>query len=81
MTDAAKKLMDEAMELPVEERKRIGAALLDSVDDEAIRELVLRRVGDLEHSDVAAADAMAVYHRLRDVGECCFILRFDLDSN
>ena len=33
MTDAAKKLMEEALALPAEDRKRLGTALLDSVTD------------------------------------------------
>ncbi len=64
MTDAAKKLMEEALALPAEERKRMGTALLDSVDDEALRELVLRRAGEIERGEVVPGDAMDVYHRL-----------------
>ncbi len=58
--------MEEALALPREERKRMGTALLDSVDDEAVRELVLRRVGELERGDAVAGDAMDVYRRLVD---------------
>lgn len=65
MTDAANKLMEEALALPVEDRKRMGAALLDSVDDDALRETVLRRIGEIERGEAEVHDAMDVYHRLR----------------
>ena len=64
MTDAAKKLMEEVLALPAEDRKRIGAALLDSVDDEALRETVLRRIGEIQRGEAVVRDAMDVYHRL-----------------
>ncbi|MBX3274358.1 MAG: addiction module protein [Sandaracinaceae bacterium] len=38
MTDAAKKLMEDALALPAEDRKRIGVALLDSVAEEGLGE-------------------------------------------
>ena len=49
MTDAAKKLMREAMALPSEERRRLGLALLESIDElEGDDEIVLHDAWNAE---------------------------------
>lgn len=57
--------MQQALALPPEERKRMGAALLDSVDDDVLRETVRQRIAEIERGEAEAHDAMDVYRRLR----------------
>ncbi len=58
MTSTAKKILDEALALPDNERRLVAEALMDSVAhldgvDAAWREEVLRRVEEVERGDVA----------------------------
>jgi uncharacterized protein YjeT (DUF2065 family) len=78
VSDSAKKVLADAMALPLDERRRIGYALLVSVgevggDDGAAVELsdewkseVVRRIGEIERGDVELLDADAVTDELRD---------------
>ena len=59
MSSAAKKILDEALALPEEERRRLAEALLDSVPaDSAVeiqaawRDEVLRRIGEVSDGTV-----------------------------
>lgn len=65
MTHRSKKLLEEAMSLSPEEREELGSALLDSVDDEELRETVLNRIAEIESGQATVHDALDVYHRLR----------------
>jgi hypothetical protein len=65
VTDRAQKLLDEALALPAEDREKIGKVLLDSIDDDAQRETITRRIEEIERGEAEVHDAMDVYHRLR----------------
>ena len=77
MTDAAKKLMEEVLALPAEDRKRIGVALLDSVDDAAFdddedvelsdewKHEIMRRIEQLRSGKVKPIPGAEVEARLR----------------
>jgi hypothetical protein len=65
VTDRARELIEQALYLSPEEREQIGTALLDSIDDEAHREIISRRIAQIERGDDVVRDAFDVYHRLR----------------
>lgn len=74
MTDAAKKLMEEVLALPVTDRRRIGLALLESTEEEsggdlalheAWRDELLRRIEQVESGKVKPIPGDEVEARLR----------------
>ena len=72
MSEAAKKLLEEALRLPAAERSRLGARLLESVHDEpaevvetAWREEIQRRLEDVEEGRVELLDGDVVLRELR----------------
>lgn len=71
MTAEAKKILDEALALPDDERRRIAEALLDSMPPETADEIEMarlvearRRAGELERGEVVARDGDAVVAEL-----------------
>jgi len=72
VTDAAKKLLEEALKLPPDERALLGAEILDSVHDEppeeveaAWRDEIKRRIAEIESGQVELLDGEAVLRELR----------------
>ena len=63
MTSTAKKILDEALSLPEDDRRRLGERLLDSVPRESAEDVerawdqeVLRRVKAAENGETEALD-------------------------
>lgn len=69
MTDAAKKLMDEALALPREQRRQLGIALLESVDDFELHPAwipeIRQRIADIESGKVKTVPADEALRRIR----------------
>lgn len=72
MTDAAEKILQDALALPDEERRRVAELLLDSVATDTTEEIeaawvseAVRRAGELERGEVEALDAETVLTELR----------------
>ncbi len=73
VTDAAKKLMEQALALPREDRRRLGLALLESLDDDeqglalhpAWIPEIKRRVEEIESGNVKTVPADEALVRLR----------------
>jgi hypothetical protein len=66
MTAAAKKVLDEALALPEEDRRRVVEALLDTMDPDVASEIEVawleearQRAGRLERGEVKARDGEA----------------------
>ncbi len=68
----AKKVLDEALALPEEDRRRVAKALLESVPTETPEEIeaawvaeAVRRAGELERGEVEALDGETVLNDLK----------------
>jgi hypothetical protein len=67
VTSTAKKVLDQALALPEEERRRVAEALLDAMPPETADEIerawldeAQRRAGRLERGEIAARDGDAI---------------------
>ena len=71
VTDAAKKLMEKALALPPEERRRLGLALLESADEpesglsDAWKSEIWRRLDQLRSGEVETVPGAEVEARIR----------------
>lgn len=71
MTGATKKIFDDAIELPANERRALGEALIQSATeqaeiDDAWRDEVLRRIEEMRSGKVEMVPFVAVRRRTRD---------------
>lgn len=73
MTSSARRVLEEALALPEEDRRRVAEALLDSVPGESDQEIesawrdeVLRRIGEVQRGEVEPEPWSEVKQRLRD---------------
>lgn len=72
MTAVAKKILEDALSLPDDERRRIAELLLDSVSTETTEEIeaawvaeAVRRANELERGEAQALDGRAVLSDLK----------------
>ena len=72
MTAEAKKILEDALSLPDDERRRIAELLLDSISTESAEEIeaawvaeAVRRAEQLERGEVAALDGQSVLADLK----------------
>jgi putative addiction module component (TIGR02574 family) len=73
VTASARRILEEALALPEEDRRRVAEALLDSVPGESEQEIemawrdeVLRRIGEVQRGEVEPEPWSEVKKRLRD---------------
>lgn len=73
VTARAKKVLDEALALPSDERRRVAEALLDSVGEESEHEIdpawrdeVLRRIGEVQRGEVKPEPWSEVRRQIRE---------------
>ena len=72
MTAAAKKILEDALALPDDERRRIAELLLDSISTDSTEEIeaawvaeAVRRADELERAEVEALDGESVLEDLK----------------
>lgn len=72
MTASARKVLEQALALSEEDRRRVAEALLDSVPEESEQEIelawrdeVLRRIGEVERGEVEPEPWSEVKQRIR----------------
>ena len=72
MTAAAKKILEDALALPDDERRRIAEVLLDSISTDSTEEIeaawvaeAVRRADELERGEVEALDGESVLKDLK----------------
>ncbi len=72
MTAAAEKILQDALALPDEERRRVAELLLDTVSTDTPEEIeaawvaeAVRRAGELERGEVEALDGESVLAELK----------------
>ena len=72
MTATAKKILDDALALPDDERRRIAELLLDSISTDTTEEIeaawvseAVRRADELERGEVEALDGESVLEDLK----------------
>lgn len=72
MTSAARKILDEAMDLPTEERRMVAETLLHSVSEESEHELhpawrdeILHRIEQVQRGEVRAVPWSEVRAQMR----------------
>lgn len=73
VTSSARKVLEEALALPEEDRRRVAEALLDSVPREpeqevesAWRDEVVRRIAEVERGEVVLETWSEVKQRIRE---------------
>ena len=73
MTSTAKKILDDALSLPEDDRRRLGEALLDSVPRESSEEIegawrdeVARRIEEVRRGDVKPEPWSEVKKHIRE---------------
>ncbi len=71
VTSAAKKILEDALSLPEEDRRRLGEAILDSVRDSsevqgAWRDEVMRRIEEVRGGDVKPEPWSEVKKQIRE---------------
>lgn len=72
MTAAAKKILEDALALPDDDRRRIAELLLDSISTDSTEEIeaawvaeAVRRADELERAEVEALDGESVLEDLK----------------